>query len=150
MYTRRGFTIVELIVVLAIIAILSSVVFGYMMAARKDARDTKRVSHVSQIQLALRLYAEANGAYPSHSSGIVVGEGGSFDTALATFLPETPHDPLGPGDSTYQYIYDSSYVCDGDSHIVLFARTAEVGSTANWADICTGTSDTDAYGVIIN
>ena len=52
----RGFTLIELLVVIAIIGILSSVVLASLNSARTKARDTRRVSDMKQIQIALELY----------------------------------------------------------------------------------------------
>lgn len=123
-----GFTVIEVIVVIAIVVILAGVVIGNLVNSRDKARDTKRVSDLEQITLALRLYAEANDDYPSVSGQL--GTGGAVDTALAPFLPNVPQDPRHDG-ATFYYYYDRDVECGGDDRVVLYARTMETTQFAN-------------------
>jgi len=61
---KGGFTIIELIVVVAIIAILSSLTILNFNKARQNSRDSSRVQALKQIQLALGTYYERTGVYP--------------------------------------------------------------------------------------
>lgn len=66
---RKGFTLIEMLVVVAIIGLLASVVVVGVGGARQKARDTKRVADLRQIQT----YLEANyknGAYPAAISSV--------------------------------------------------------------------------------
>ena len=62
---KRGFTLIELLVVIAIIGILASIVLASLDSARKKGRDARRIADLKQVQLALELYYDANGSYPS-------------------------------------------------------------------------------------
>ena len=68
MNRKRGFTLIELLVVIAIIGILSSVVLASLNGSRQKGRDAKRISDIKQLQLALELYYDSNGAYPTSIS----------------------------------------------------------------------------------
>lgn len=59
-----GFTLIELLVVIAIIGLLATIVAVAVTSVRKKARDTKRRADLKELQLALELYADANGGYP--------------------------------------------------------------------------------------
>ena len=62
----RGFTLVELLVVIAVISILIAILMPALRAAREAARAMSCQSQMSQIGLALRLYAHDNhGWYPN-------------------------------------------------------------------------------------
>ena len=87
---KNGFTLMELLVVIAIIGILSSIVIASMTSARQKARDTKRVSDIKTLQLALALYADANSNhYPNALANLAT-----------TYIPAIPTPPTG---GSYSY-----------------------------------------------
>ncbi|MBI2474140.1 MAG: type II secretion system protein [Candidatus Taylorbacteria bacterium] len=94
----RAFTLVELLVVIAIIGILSSVVVVSLNSSRQRARDSKRVSDIKQIQLALAMYQDLNGSYPDAVNV----------TNLGAFIPSIPTDPLTRVAYKYAYYTASS------------------------------------------
>lgn len=55
---RRGFTLIELLIVIGIIAILAGFILATYGPAKQRARDTQRISDISQIQVALESYFE--------------------------------------------------------------------------------------------
>ena len=57
---RRGFTFVELLVVLGIIALLVSMLMPTLRVARQVAERTQCASQLRQLGMALMLYANAN------------------------------------------------------------------------------------------
>ncbi len=61
---QQGFTLVEILIVVSIIALLSSVLFASFSQARAKARDSKRVQDLLEVQKALELYRAKNGIYP--------------------------------------------------------------------------------------
>jgi type II secretion system protein G len=63
--TKKGFTLIELLVVIAIIGILSSIVLASLDSTRKRGRDSRRLSDIKQIQLALELYYDQNNGFPT-------------------------------------------------------------------------------------
>lgn len=63
-YAQRGFTIIELLIVIAIIAILAGLVLNNFQGAQAKARDTQRVTDVNNIHSKLEEYYNENGAYP--------------------------------------------------------------------------------------
>lgn len=71
---KKGFTLIEMLVVVAIIGILSSVVLVGIGGARQRARDARRISDVNRIQANLELgYNQATG-YPAPVSNHPPGE----------------------------------------------------------------------------
>jgi|TARA_Y100000310_G_scaffold345866_1_gene471949 prepilin-type N-terminal cleavage/methylation domain-containing protein len=91
--TKKGFTLIELLVVIAIIGILSSVVLASLNSARQKSRDAKRISDIKQLQLALELYFDANGGYPSAIS--------TANIVTPGYIATVPTDPSSG--SAYSY-----------------------------------------------
>lgn len=150
--TRRqnGFTMVELLVAMAVIAILATIVYGTMGGMRERSRDAQRVSDIEQIRLALRLYKDTYGTYPDYDAGITIGTGGAIDNALSSFFGTIPTDPLGSGVS--DYVYDSDFNCPtvGTNVIILYAEDMERSSNDNWVSVCNGVAPgADTYAVIL-
>lgn len=59
----RGFTIVEMLIVIAIIGILSGIVLVATMSSKARARDVRRRADVATIKTALELYRDLKGSY---------------------------------------------------------------------------------------
>ena len=68
-FKNAGFTLVELLVVISIISLLSSVVFASVNSARSKARDARRKSDLHAIQLALEFYFDKYGTYQVSGTG---------------------------------------------------------------------------------
>jgi len=106
-FYNRGFTLIDLLVVISIIGLLSSVVLATLDSARVKARDAQRITALKQIQTALELYYADNGRYPGWggSGGVngytrspaAVTEAGSPLSKCGYGAPGTP----GAGSSSY-------------------------------------------------
>ena len=86
MYSRnflKGFTLVELLVVVAIIGILASIITVSVVGSKAKSRDAKRVADVKNLQLALSLYYSDNSQYPTSLGPLVT----------SNYLPALPKDP---------------------------------------------------------
>lgn len=62
---KKGFTLVELMVVVTIIALLSAVLFANFGDARMSSRDKARKTELKEMQLSLELYKAQYGRYPA-------------------------------------------------------------------------------------
>jgi len=98
---RSGFTLIELIVVVAILGTLATLVMIRFTGAQSSARDTRRQSDVRQYQNALEVYANrSNSLYPVYASAINVTTSSFCNTELK--LTNCPDDPQGANPYKYQ------------------------------------------------
>jgi prepilin-type N-terminal cleavage/methylation domain-containing protein len=120
---RKGFTLIEILIVVAIIAILASVVLVGLGPTQQAGRDARRISDLSEVQNGLELYYNECGYYPGTAQASAPC--GAFSqistwTALASSLEGTtgigvtnvPNDPSAG--HTYQYGTDSA----GDTYVL--------------------------------
>ncbi len=102
---KKAFTLIELLIVIAIIAILATLIFVNVASARKKARDVKRKADLKNLQTALEMYNEANGSYPTTGSAVwgfngcglgnhgVTGPTGYVPNLAPTYVSTLPLDP---------------------------------------------------------
>lgn len=108
LYARRGFTIVELLIVIVVIAILAAVTAVAYTNMQGRARDSQRLTDMKTIMKALEVYKTHNGIYPdevgtTNASGWEVTHNGTsatnFLSALvsANGVSKIPVDPANFG-----------------------------------------------------
>lgn len=119
---QAGFTLVELMVVVAIIGILAAVVYANFNDARAQSRDKARMVALKEAQLALEFYKAQYGRYPVQGcggNGVFAGPGPASGVDFATcddymqglipdFLPELPRDPSREMQSTIGMYYQTN------------------------------------------
>ncbi len=106
MKTQKGFTLMELLVVIGIIGILLAFVTVSFSRAQRQSRDTRRKQDLSAIQNAMEQYYSVNSfQYPV--CGCTDSSATSCCTALnvATYFPNgsAPVDPLNVAPNRYVY-----------------------------------------------
>lgn len=81
--SKKGFTLIELIIAMAILAIVTGSLLGSFTKSQARARDAQRKSDLKQIQNALEAYAnDHNGTYPKgDSNGNILGCPADTETA---------------------------------------------------------------------
>ncbi len=103
--TQRGFTLIELMVVLVIIGVLAVLIAPNLLARADDARITAATADLNSISSALKLYKLDNGTYPSGEQSLqaLVSKptAGTMPRNWKNYLEKLPNDPWG---KPYQYI----------------------------------------------
>jgi len=113
-----GFTLIEMLIVIAVIAILAGVVLTGVSGFQASARDTRRIGDLRNLQNYLELFFNKCGNYPvsgDGTCGTVGSEGSLTATELQTaLLSVTSQVPKDPGTNGYEY----GYSADGLSYVL--------------------------------
>jgi len=100
-----GFTLVEIIIVIAIIGILTSFLVANFTQIKRTARDAQRKSDLRSIQASLEIYRSDEGSYPS--SLPLTGCGDPWVAVGVTYIQTMPCDPLSTPHPQYSYSLSS-------------------------------------------
>jgi prepilin-type N-terminal cleavage/methylation domain len=107
--SKKGFTLVELLVVISIIGLLSTIAVVSLGSARAKARDGKRIADVKQISTSLEQYYADQGGYPP-SNLVTAGTPqlvGTTNVTLSQGHATTPCSALGFAAATIGTVYMS-------------------------------------------
>lgn len=96
---KKGFTLIELMIVIAIIAIVFGIVITSANLVKRNSRDAKRQSDLRAIQSALEQYRADNIYYPA----TLPSGGSSFFYNGKTYLNSIPTDPTSSTSTPYVY-----------------------------------------------
>ncbi len=97
--TVRGFTLIEMLIVIAVIGILASAVLVGLGPVQRQGRDSRRIADLRQVQNALELYYNKCGHYPGDAtcgSTIPGDDWNAMTTALtgaSIGIKSIPFDP---------------------------------------------------------
>ena len=110
---KRGFTLIEILVVVSIVGLLSSVFIVGLGGFRARGRDARRLADIKQMQNGLELYYTGNSSYPA------VASWEELETALAgpgagLGITKIPNDPQSAAGKTYEYAASD----DGQSYVL--------------------------------
>ena len=101
---KKGFTLIEMLIVITIIALLASLILVGMGGARAKTRDSRRVADLHNVMNALELYYSLNYAYPGTMSWDDLSE----ELTSSEVVSRIPQDPLNSSDSNRTYQYGAS------------------------------------------
>lgn len=135
--SEAGFTLTEIMVVVFIIGLLSTVVLVNVLGARTDAQTKTAQANIAALSQSLERYALQLYNYPSEDQGLealVSLPDGLENEALyprGGFIQKLPRDPWG---RSYQYVFPAER--SNDSYDVFsLGADGEVGGEAENADI---------------
>lgn len=97
-YKERGFTLVELLVTMTIMAVLISLALVSYQGARRSARDGKRKAELEEIRSALEMYRADEGIYPP-----------DLPTLDGAGYIEVPSDPIAGRSYSYNRTSANAY-----------------------------------------
>ena len=134
---RGGFTLIEIMVVIVILAMLAAIVGPRLMGRTDDAKVTDARVQIKNIETALKLYKLDTGSYPSTEQGLgalvakpTVGvipnsykEGGYLESK------KMPKDPWG---NDYLYVSPGEH---GDYDLFSYGSDGAKGGEGKNADI---------------
>lgn len=116
----HGFSLVELLIVISIIGILTTLLMANFIGVRQRARDAQRKSDLRQVQSALELFRSDQGSYPvsayPYRANNCEDSLKSTDCSTTTYMNKVPLDPMGSSYYNSGHYYYSSP--DGSSYVL--------------------------------
>ena len=129
----RGFTLIELMVVLAIIGVLAALIVPNVLGRADDARVTAARTDVGNLMQALKLYKLDNQRYPSSAQGLQALVSKPTTEPLPgnwkPYLEKLPTDPWGRA-----YLFMNPGL-KAEVDVLSFGADGQTGGEGNNADI---------------
>ncbi|MFN8867538.1 MAG: type II secretion system major pseudopilin GspG [Pseudomonadota bacterium] len=130
---RRGFTLIEIMVVIAILGILAALIVPRIVGRTDDARIAAAKTDIATIMQALKLYRLDNQRYPSAEQGLEAlvrkPTTGAVPPSWKPYLDKLPNDPWG---RPYQYVNPG---VKGEIDVFSFGADSQPGGEGKDADI---------------
>jgi general secretion pathway protein G len=136
-----GFTLIEIMVVVVILAVLGALVVPKILDKVDQARVTRAASDIKAIEAALDLYKLDNFKYPTTEQGLIALVKQPADPTITNYakggyLPALPKDPWGT-----VYLYASPGTDGLDYDLMSYGRDGKPGGDGYDADISNATLD---------
>jgi type II secretion system protein G len=134
---ERGFTLIELMIVVAIIAILAGILIPNFVNARSQAQTAACESNMRSIATALELYYADNQVYPTASGAAVVPE--LFTANGVAYLNNTPKDPAAQSSSATYSVTTTQATGGNPAGYTIQCPGIHAGSTLAKLPLASGT-----------
>lgn len=134
---ERGFTLIELMIVVAIIAILAGILIPNFVNARSQAQTAACESNMRSIATALELYYADNQVYPTASGAAVVPE--LFTANGVAYLNNTPKDPAAQSSSATYSVTTTQATGGNPAGYTIQCPGIHAGSTLAKLPLANGT-----------
>ena len=130
---QRGFTLIELMVVLLISGVLAALIVPNVLDRADEARGTAAKTDVNNLMQALKLYKLDNQRFPTGEQGLqalrVKPTASPVPTNWKPYLDQLPNDPWGR-----PYIYLNPGV-KGEVDVMSFGADGQSGGEGKNADV---------------
>lgn len=106
-FIKRGFTLIELMVIIVILGVLATLISGNFINSLQKGRDARRKNDLAQVQRALELFYEDVKMYPSGVppfGSSFCNASGVCPTDVKIYMRKLPDDPNEA--YTYNYVAD--------------------------------------------
>lgn len=136
--TQRGFTLIEIMVVVVIIGVLGAIVVPQFMSRPDQAKVTAARIDIQAITTSLEMYRLDNFSYPSTQQGLEAlvkypqGAPVPRNWNAQGYLKSIPVDPWG---TPYQYLNPGVHSADGSYDLYSLGADGLPGGEGNAADI---------------
>jgi general secretion pathway protein G len=130
---NRGFTLIELMVVLAIIGVLAALIVPNVLGRADDARVTAARTDVGNLMQALKLYKLDNQRFPSSAQGLqALVTKPTTDPIPGNWKPYLEKLPADPWGRAYLYMNPG---LKAEVDVLSFGADGQSGGEGNNADI---------------
>jgi general secretion pathway protein G len=132
----RGFTLIELMVVVMIIAILAALIVPRVVQRQSDAMRAKAASDISELDAALQQYHLDNDGYPTNEEGLAALRTApqSAKNWRGPYLQKPiPPDPWGS-----DYVYQNPGPSGQDFIVESYGKDGQPGGDGDNADVTEG------------
>lgn len=114
---NKGFTIVELLIVIIVIGILATLVIALFTSAKKKARDSQRQTDIVALQGYIEGYYAETGKYPTLANMNDTAAEGFRETSLEGLDPAALFDPKDNRASADTYASTASALVDSTTEV---------------------------------
>ncbi|MBI5412441.1 prepilin-type N-terminal cleavage/methylation domain-containing protein [Candidatus Peregrinibacteria bacterium] len=141
LHLRKGFTLIELMIVIVILGVLMGTILPRLTGAQARARDTGRIADLGNIAQALEVFYNDKGKYPGATVGtaecLAKDNADLKDYMKGSQIPTPPSAAQVTGSCTGQYVYIplAKNGIDFSGYVLVTDVETYQMANAKWADV---------------